>query len=941
MTAKFSKPTAAASDDGSNDNRSDYFLDQITSASALEQAGQIQNAIDVYQRVLEADPQGQFGAIARKALQGLNATPISEPETLADALDEIAQVAYQPLSLNSLDASGSLEYHDDDLLAQITKASALQQSGQTAEAIERYKRILENDAQGSYGAIARKALESLGALPSVAVPAAGTMYRPRPTVLPKAPVPTVSSTKRFPPLRWFYNLPIRNKQIIGLFTSEFVSLVGLVGVSTVLIVNGLYSGLGRQAKSELGVMGITYNIKIDQMGFGFRGQSDNTAIIAAAQSGVASPQVFAILQNEIKAREIEYATLVDRNLRIIANANANRRGAVFNPNNLASRVLQNPEQIKTTEVVPWEELQRELPPLPDGFNGQDALIRYTATPVRDPNSQSVIGVLISGDIVNQKLPIVQRTIGALQDSGGGYSAVYLRKPTGEFALATSLEMQGNKPLANVALPNLQILTEAVKANGEAVIGQETINGKSYTIAARALPSSSGQPTAILVRGTPQSEVLQLLNHSLLVQFFVFIAVLAIDVIIASVLAQAIAVPIKRLRTSAEKIAEGDRDARADVFAEDEVGQLAITFNQMADNVAARSQEVEELAELRQSEANFQRQEKERLQERVMELLLEIDGARQGNLTVRANVTADEMGSIADAFNATINSLQELVLQVKDVSSQVNQNAAESDTSMNQLSDAALKQAEAITHALQSVEQMAQSIRSVASSASEAAQIAREASQAASTGGKAMERTVESIEDIRNTAAETSKKVKRLTESSQEISKIVALISEVSAKTNLLAFNASIEAVRAGEHGQGFRIVADEVRRLAERVNESTKEIEQLVTGIQTETAEVLEMMERGTTQVVTGSRLITETRETLSELVQVSQKIDHLVQSISDSTTSQTQASQQVSQVIQEVAQVAHNTSIESKTVSETLKRLVDVSDELQKSVAKFSVGRV
>jgi twitching motility protein PilJ len=919
---------------GSKINREEYFLNQITSASALEQAGETQDAIQIYQQILQSDPQGQFGAIARKALKGLNAISSSESDSLANDLKNLDRTAKTTqLAAPLLD--------EEDLLEQITTASALQQTGKTLDAIQLYRQVLQANPQGRFGAIARKALQSLKALPdapsSESPTATQTASRLRPRPKPTPPSVT-TNTQSLPALRWFYNLPIRNKQIMGLLTSEFVSLVGLVGVSTILIVNGLYSGLVRQAKSELSVMGITYNIKVDQMGFGFRGQSDNTAIIAAAQSGVASPQVFAILQNEVKAREIEYATLVGRNLRIIASANANRRGEAFNPNNLVSRVLQIPEQIKTTEIVSWQELQREAPPLPNGFSEQDALIRYTATPVRDPATQTVIGVLISGDIVNQKLPIVERTLGALADVGGGYSAVYLRKPTGEVALATSLEMEGENSQANVPLPNSQLLQEAVKANGEAVSQQQQIDNTRYTLAARTLPNSTGQPTAILVRGTPQSEVVQLLNSSLLVQFLVFIGVLAIDLMLATILTRAIAVPIKRLKESTQKIAEGDRTVRADVLAKDEIGQLATAFNQMAENIAIRTEQVEELAELRQSEATFQREEKERLQERVMDLLVEIDGAREGNLTVRANVTADEMGSVADAFNATINSLQELVLQVKEVSSQVNQNATESDASMNQLSNAALKQAEAIAHALQSVEDMAQSISSVASSASEAARIAREASQAASTGGKAMERTVESIEEIRNTAAETSKKVKRLTESSQEISKIVALISEVSAKTNLLAFNASIEAVRAGEHGQGFRIVADEVRRLAERVNESTKEIEQLVTGIQTETAEVLEMMERGTTQVVTGSRLISETRETLSGLMQISQNIDHLVQSISDSTTSQTQASKQVSQVIQDVAQVAQTTSTESKTVSDTLKRLVHVADDLERSVAKFAV---
>ena len=204
----------------------------------------------------------------------------------------------------------------------------------------------------------------------------------------------------------------------------------------------------------------------------------------------------------------------------------------------------------------------------------------------------------------------------------------------------------------------------------------------------------------------------------------------------------------------------------------------------------------------------------------------------------------------------------------------------------------------------------------------------------------MQQTVESIEELRSSVAETAKKVKRLTESSQEISKIVALISEISAKTNLLAFNASIEAVRAGEHGQGFRIVADEVRRLAERVSESTKDIEQLVSGIQLETAEVLTMMEKGTTQVVTSTKLVDQTRETLLSLVSISQKIDQFVQSISDSTHMHNEMSQQVSQTMKSIAQTAEGTSLESQQVSHSLKNLLTVAEALQTSIAKFRVSQ-
>jgi twitching motility protein PilJ len=839
----------------------------------------------------------------------------------------------QNLTSQSIHSPHSEQLNEEKLLNQIMRASSLQQGGKFAEAIEIYQQVLVADPEGKLGAVARKSLQTLNV--TFEEPTASPVSEPEPAVA--EPAAKFSGTQTFAPVQWFYDLPIWNKQLLGLFTSELISLGGLVGVGAALLVSGLHVQLLNQSKSELSVMDLNYNIGLDQVASSFEGEAEDVAIITAARTGVASPDAYDILRTLTKTMNIEYATLVDRNGRIIANANNNRRGEVFNPNHLVNVVLNNPaRQLRATELVPWAELQKENPPLPMGFRRQDALIRYTMTPVLDPNNDKLLGVFISGDIVNQKLPIVQHTLEAFK---GGYSAIYLRQPTGELVLATALKEYTEGFQSHVPLANHQLLEAAVQASGKVVVSREPLGDKVYAFAARAiLSSSSKQPVAVLVRGTSETALNRLLTRSLLVQLLVSASVLAIDVLLAVLLSRAIARPIMRLRQSAQELAQGDRNVRAEVVSEDEVGQLAITFNQMARNIAASTQEVEELANLREAEAAFQRQENERLQQRVTELLLEIEGAREGNLTIRANVTADEMGSIADAFNSTVNSLRELVLQVQTVAQQVNQSAVEGNTSVNKLSIAALEQSQAVSSALKSVEHMVRSIESVASSASEAARIARHASEAASKGGRAMEYTVESIEELRNSVAETSKKVKRLTESSQEISKIVGLISEISAKTNLLAFNASIEAVRAGEHGQGFRIVADEVRRLAEQVTESTKDIEQLVTGIQLETGEVLAMMEKGTEQVVTGTRLVADTRETLSGLVEISQKIDQLVQTISVSTASQTIASQQVSQTIKEVAQVAEDTSTESQAVSAKLNQLVSVAEELQSSVAKFRV---
>ena len=202
----------------------------------------------------------------------------------------------------------------------------------------------------------------------------------------------------------------------------------------------------------------------------------------------------------------------------------------------------------------------------------------------------------------------------------------------------------------------------------------------------------------------------------------------------------------------------------------------------------------------------------------------------------------------------------------------------------------------------------------------------------------MDETVNSIYQIRNTVADTSKKAKRLADSSQEISKIVSIISNISEKTNLLAFNASIEAARAGENGQGFRVVADEVRRLAEQVTYSTQEIEQFVMSIQEETSDMMKMMEESTTQVVTGTKLVKNTKETLQKLAQISNEIDFLLQSISESTVNQKLISQKVNEKMQEVAVVTKETADESNSVSESLQELVKVAIEMQQSASRFQV---
>ncbi len=386
-----------------------------------------------------------------------------------------------------------------------------------------------------------------------------------------------------------------------------------------------------------------------------------------------------------------------------------------------------------------------------------------------------------------------------------------------------------------------------------------------------------------------------------------------------------------LQSQIELVIRGEMNPLATVYTEDDFGKLSSSFNQMTQSILASTTEA-------QRKAEEQEQAKEDLQRQVIRLLDDVEGAARGDLTVQAEVTADVLGAVADSFNLTIQNLREIVFQVKVAAKQVSEGSRENESFARSLSSDALRQAEELSVTLNSVQMMTESIQRVAESAREAEQVAKLASQTAIKGGEAVELTVTGIMEIRNTVAETTRKVKRLGESSQEISKIVGVISQIASRTNLLALNASIEAARAGEAGRGFAIVADEVRQLADRAAKASKEIEQIVLQIQSETSTVQQAMDVGTQQVIDGTKKAEQARQSLTEIIQVSQRIDTLVRSITEDTIKQTETSRTVAQVMQSVELTAQETSQESQRVSASLQNLVGVARGLQESVERFRV---
>ncbi|MDJ0716303.1 MAG: methyl-accepting chemotaxis protein [Prochloraceae cyanobacterium] len=336
----------------------------------------------------------------------------------------------------------------------------------------------------------------------------------------------------------------------------------------------------------------------------------------------------------------------------------------------------------------------------------------------------------------------------------------------------------------------------------------------------------------------------------------------------------------------------------------------------------------------------QRDAREYLQERALELLREVDPVSKGDLTIRARVTEDEIGTVAYSYNSTIESLQKIVNQVQSASRQVATTTNNNQASVQALSTGAQKQRREIEAAREQIQAMANSIAAVAANAEQAETMVRQANETVEAGEEAMNRTVEGIMAICDTVAETADKVKQLGDSSQKISKVVNLISRFAAQTNLLALKTSIEAARAGEQGRGFAVIADEIRSLAAQSAEATAEIKKLIAAIQTETNDVVAAMEAGTSQVISGTKLVDETRSSLDKIALVSAQISQLVKEIATAALEQAQTSDTVNKRIAEVAAISNQTSAEAQQVSHSFKELLKVADELQDSVDRFKLSQ-
>jgi len=329
---------------------------------------------------------------------------------------------------------------------------------------------------------------------------------------------------------------------------------------------------------------------------------------------------------------------------------------------------------------------------------------------------------------------------------------------------------------------------------------------------------------------------------------------------------------------------------------------------------------------------------QRNQEAIMRLLDEMGSLAEGDLTVKTTVSEDITGAIADSVNYAIDELRSLVTTINETSEQVSSSAQETQTTARHLADAAEQQAQQISSATSAINQIVSSMDVVSKDSAESADVAERSVKIASRGAEVVRETISGMDSIRDQIQETSKRIKRLGESSQEIGSIVELINDIAEQTNILALNAAIQAASAGEAGRGFAVVADEVQRLAERSTSATKRIETLVQTIQSDTNEAVNSMEQTTAEVVAGARLAEDAGSALGDIERVSHDLSALIQNISTAAREQSAAATDVSHSMNAIQEITSQTSQGASQTADSIGTLAQLASDLRRSVAHFKL---
>ncbi len=412
-----------------------------------------------------------------------------------------------------------------------------------------------------------------------------------------------------------------------------------------------------------------------------------------------------------------------------------------------------------------------------------------------------------------------------------------------------------------------------------------------------------------------------LNALLSKQIMLFLCLLGVALCVLWYLSGRLTKPLKAAAQFADNLAHGVPTEALPVTSQDEIGQLLTAMNSMLENSDSLVQSEEKRSEL---------------QTAIIHLLDQVGKVAEGDLTREVSVSGDMTGTLADSFNYMIAELRRIVGQVQTVTEQVAKTTDITQRNTAVLAQEAEVQAHHIAQTTRAIETMSSSIRQVTDGALLSATVAQQSLSNAKQGTEAVQNTIEGMQRIRGQVQETSKKLKRLGENSQEIGEIVQIIGGISKRTSYLALNAAIQAAEAGEAGQGFAVVADEIERLAKRSADATKSINNLVKTIQIGANEAISAMEESTREVVDGSQLANQAGQALHEIESVSERLAELIAAISQAATEQSQSSASVVNAMSQISAITERTTDGIKRSNASVQNMASLADELRASVASF-----
>ncbi|MBD3217712.1 MAG: HAMP domain-containing protein [candidate division Zixibacteria bacterium] len=367
----------------------------------------------------------------------------------------------------------------------------------------------------------------------------------------------------------------------------------------------------------------------------------------------------------------------------------------------------------------------------------------------------------------------------------------------------------------------------------------------------------------------------------------------------------IAKPVANISRVADGVAVGEIDQQIEIESRDEIGKLAQSFRKLIDY--------------------------------MKELAVGAENIARNDLTTEIEPKS-EKDVLGNAFKTMSDNLIKTVRQIGDNASQLVSAATEVASTSEQMSRGAQDQTNQITQISTAIEEMTATILESSKNAGEASDASRSASDTAADGGKVVSETIEGMQGISEVVKQSSGSIGKLSGSAEQIGEIISVIDDIADQTNLLALNAAIEAARAGEQGRGFAVVADEVRKLAERSGNATKEITDMIKGIQRETSEAVTSMESGIQKVESGQDLANKAGSSLTEIVNMSQSVMDMIQQIATATEEQSAAAEQISKSIENISSVTRETSSGAEQAASAAEQLNRQADGLKTMVSRFKI---